>query len=254
MIAAAEATQLHHDQLNQAVLSLFNARTDFSPINRHFEARSIDNLLQWALSIFGDRVAQVTSFGPTGMVILDHLAKVSPGIRVITLDTEFLFDETYALWEEVQRRYAIKLEIHRPSLSPEAQARTYGARLWQISPNWCCYLRKVIPLDEVLQGLDAWLTGLRRDQSTTRAHMPLVGWDSKYNLVKINPLANWTRGQVWNYILEHKVPYNRLHDQGYASIGCTHCTRPTTNVADERSGRWQGYQKTECGIHLSNKL
>jgi phosphoadenosine phosphosulfate reductase len=106
-------------------------------------------------------------------------------------------------------------------------------------------------LDETLKELDAWLTGIRRDQSNTRAQAPLVTWDAKHNLVKINPLANWTRGQVWSYILEHRLPYNPLHDQGYASIGCTHCTRPSVDMADERSGRWQGHQKTECGIHLS---
>jgi phosphoadenosine phosphosulfate reductase len=250
MIATDETPQLRYDQFNFSISSPFNAQSDFSHINNYFEQRSMNELLQWSLSTFGDKVAQVTSFGPTGMVVLDHLAKLSPGIRIITLDTEFLFDETYALWEEVQRRYPIQLDIRRPALSPEAQAKKYGPKLWQVSPNWCCYLRKVLPLDDVMQGLAAWITGLRRDQSTTRAHLALVGWDAKYDVVKINPLANWTRSQVWSYILEHKVPYNSLHDQGYASIGCTHCTQPTTDMADERSGRWQGNQKTECGIHL----
>lgn len=250
MIAVDYETQLNYNSMNFST-SPFNAQTDFSEINHRFESRPLNDLFQWALSTFGDRVAQVTSFGSTGMVILDHLAKLSPGIRVITLDTQFLFDETYALWEEVQRRYPIQLDIRRPSLSPEDQAQKYGPKLWQISPNWCCYLRKVLPLDEVLQELDAWFTGLRRDQSTTRAYVPLVGWDSKYNMVKINPLASWTRSQVWSYILDHKLPYNTLHDQGYASVGCTHCTRPTADAGNERSGRWQGFQKTECGIHLS---
>lgn len=250
MIATGEKTQLHCDQLNFSARSPFNAQSDFSHLNHHFEARSLDDLLQWALSTFGDKVAQVTSFGPTGMVVLDRLAKLSPGIRVITLDTQFLFDETYQLWAEVQRRYPIQLDIRRPSLTPEAQAQKYGSELWRHSPDQCCYLRKVIPLQNVLQGLEAWLTGLRRDQSPSRADLSLVTWDGKYGLVKINPLASWTRNQVWSYILEHKVPYNTLHDQGYASVGCTHCTQPTPNVADERSGRWQGHQKIECGIHL----
>jgi phosphoadenosine phosphosulfate reductase len=250
MVTSEDQAQLEYNQLN-FFTSPFNARTDFSDINCRFESGSLNDLLDWSLVTFGDKVAQVTSFGPTGMVILDHLAKLSPGIRIITLDTHFLFDETYTLLEEVQRRYPIQLDIRRPSLSPEDQARKYGPKLWQVSPNWCCYLRKVLPLDETLRDLDAWFTGLRRDQSTTRAYVPFIGWDSKYNMVKINPLAGWTRSQVWGYILEHKVPYNRLHDQGYASIGCTHCTHPTHNSEDERAGRWQGYQKTECGIHLA---
>jgi phosphoadenosine phosphosulfate reductase len=117
----------------------------------------------------------------------------------------------------------------------------------------CCHLRKVIPLQEVLGELDAWITGLRRDQASTRSKISLVGWDAKYEMVKINPVANWTRNQVWSYILQHQVPYNALHDQGYTSIGCTHCTLPATNPGDERSGRWRGQQKVECGIHLQLK-
>jgi phosphoadenosine phosphosulfate reductase len=253
MMVTKETPQLDYNRWEFSSSSPFSAKTDFGDINRRFEKGSIDELLQWTLSTFGDKVAQVTSFGPTGMVILDHLARLSPGIRIITLDTQFLFDETYALWDEVQRRYPIRLEIHRPELTPEAQAKKYGPRLWQVSPNWCCYLRKVLPLDEVLHGLDAWFTGLRRDQSTTRSILPLVAWDAKYDLVKISPLAQWSRGQVWSYILEHKLPYNALHDQGYTSIGCTHCTRPATNTADERSGRWLGFQKTECGIHFNQQ-
>lgn len=252
MIASQETIQLAKDQLNDSTASPLAAQSNFGPVNQYLEPRSVDEVLQWSLATFGDKVAQVTSFGPTGMVILDHLAQLSPGIRIITLDTQFLFDETYALWDEVQRRYPIELDIHRPALPPAVQAQTYGPRLWQVSPNWCCHLRKVIPLGEVLGELDAWLTGLRRDQSPTRAHLGLVGWDSKYDLVKINPLATWTRSQVWSYILEHRLPYNELHDRGYASIGCTHCTRPTGNTVDERSGRWLGRQKTECGIHLGN--
>src|SRR5262245_54624950 len=230
--------------------SPFDAHTDFTAVNEYFASRPLDQLLQWSLCTFGDRVAQITSFGPTGMVSLDQLAQLSPGIRIITLDTDFLFEETYALWEEVQRRYPITLDIRRPFLSPAAQAQQYGPELWSRDPDQCCALRKVMPLQEVLQEFDAWLTGLRRDQSNTRSHLPLVMWDSKYKLVKINPLADWTKGRVWSYILEYRVPYNLLHDQGYASIGCTHCTRQTNNLADERSGRWQGRQKTECGIHI----
>lgn len=231
-------------------MSHLNIKTDFTEINRRLESASLDTLLQWSLDTFGDRVAQVTSFGPAGIVILDHLARLSPGIRIITVDTDFLFSETYNLWDDVQRRYPIKLDVRRSALTPAMQSHLHGSRLWEKDPNLCCYLRKVVPLQDVLRGLNGWLTGLRRDQSPTRTDIPLVGWDVKYDLVKINPLAGWTRNQVWSYVVEHKLPYNTLHDQGYASIGCTHCTKPTVTMTDERSGRWTGQQKVECGIHL----
>jgi phosphoadenosine phosphosulfate reductase len=185
------------------------------------------------------------------MVILDRLAQLSPGVKVITIDTDFLFEETYALREQIQRRYPIQLEIRKSALTPAMQAEVYQPELWQVNPDLCCHLRKVIPLQEVLSGLEAWITGLRRDQSSTRSTLPLVFWDAKYNLVKINPLANWTRNQVWSYLLENNVPYNPLHDQGYGSIGCIHCTRPNNNSGNERAGRWPGSSKTECGIHYN---
>lgn len=248
MVTPSETIQV----TEELKFSYFNQDTDFSSLNFEFEKHSLDELLQWSLSVYGDRLAQVTSFGPTGMVILDHLARLSPGIRIVTLDPHFLFDETYTLMEEVQRRYPITLDVRKPSISPQTQVETYGEKLWATDPDRCCYLRKVVPLQQVLQDLDAWLTGLRRDQASTRANLPLIGWDNKYDLVKINPLADWTREQVWKYIVEHKVPYNSLHDQGYASIGCVHCTHPTTQPDDERSGRWKGRQKIECGIHASD--
>jgi phosphoadenosine phosphosulfate reductase len=229
----------------------FEAVSDYETLNRYFENHPLDDLLQWAITAFGSKLALVTSFGPTGMVVLDRLAKLSPGFRVITIDTDFLFEETYALRERVQRRYPIQLEIRKSVLTPAMQAQVYQPQLWQVNPDQCCHLRKVIPLIEALNGLNAWLTGLRRDQSATRIAAPLVAWDAKHNLVKINPLANWTRSQVWGYLLENNVPYNHLHDQGYASIGCTYCTQPTPTAADERAGRWQGSSKVECGIHYS---
>lgn len=238
-----------YQNIRLVAASPFGAETDFSHINAWLAGQSLEALLQWGLSTFGDKLALVTSFGPTGMVILDHLARLSPGIKVITIDTDFLFEETYALREQVQRRYPIQLEIRKSALTPAAQARAYQPALWQANPDLCCHLRKVLPLAEVLAHYEAWLAGLRRDQSATRAEAPLVAWDSKYRLVKINPLAHWTRSQVWNYLLENNVPYNRLHDQGYASIGCTHCTQAAA-ATYERAGRWQGHNKVECGLHL----
>jgi len=228
----------------------FSAASDFDRINHHFAEKPLINLLEWSLKTFGDNIAQVTSFGPTGMVLMDHLARLGSGLRVITIDTRFLFPETYALLAEVQRRYPVQLDVRRPALTPEQQAKAHGPRLWETDPDLCCYLRKVLPLDEAMVGLAAWFAGLRRDQSATRMEMPLVGWDYKYGLVKITPLAGWTRAQVWEYIQKHNVPYNLLHDHGYASIGCIYCTIPSTSEADERSGRWHNHPKTECGLHL----
>ena len=246
MLATVNNVQLPYTTMTRLFFEPNNALT---PINRRFRHRSLDDLLQWSLLTYGDNLTQVTSFGPTGMVILDHLARLSPGIRIVTIDTNFFFEETYALWEKVQRRYPINLDIRQTSLTPEAQALACGDELWNTDPDKCCHLRKVLPLQEALQGMDAWITGLRRDQSPTRTEIPLITWDTKYQMVKLNPLTNWTNRQVWSYIVEHKLPYNPLHDQGYASIGCTHCTQCTPDTSDERSGRWRGRSKTECGIH-----
>ncbi len=250
MLMTEEKTRTTIQSLTFSESSPFDADTDFTALNRHFETRSLEDILSWSLDVFGDAVAQVTSFGPSGMVILHHLAQINPGCRIITIDTDFLFDETYALWETVQRKYGITIEVHRSTLSPQMQAQQIAPNLWQSNPDHCCFLRKVVPLKEALAGLNAWFTGLRRDQSDTRANLPLILWDNKYQLVKINPLAGWTREQVWATIVQHNIPYNPLHDQGYASIGCVHCTIPATNPADERSGRWHGSAKTECGIHV----
>ena len=244
MITVEPTTNL---QLNW---SLLDAQSDFGPLNQHFAHEPFEELLNWSLNTFGDKLAMVTSFGPTGMVLLDHLAKINPGFRVITIDTDFLFEETYSLRERVQRRYPIQLEIRKTALTPATQATTYQPELWLSEPDKCCHIRKVLPLGKALEGSDAWFTGLRRDQSTSRANMPLIGWDNKYQLIKINPMLNWTKQAIWKYITENDVPYNALHDAGYASIGCTHCTKTTTNQHDERSGRWTGHGKIECGIHI----
>jgi len=223
-------------------------------LNRELESLSLDAFLKWSLDTFGVRVAHVTSFGPSGVVILDHLMRLKPAARVITIDTDFLFEETYDLWQSIRRRYGIQIAVVKSKLTPEAQAGVYGANLWETEADRCCDLRKVRPMAEALAGLDAWYTGIRRDQSGTRAVTPLVGWDARYELFKLSPLANWTRQRVWSYIRDHDVPYNRLHDQGYSSVGCTHCTRLPADAADERSGRWAGQQKTECGLHWAQPL
>ena len=226
-------------------------QADLVAINRRYANESLTTFLEWSLTAFGDQVAQVTSFAPAGNVILDHLAQLAPGLRVLTVDTQFLFPETYDLWAEIERRYPITLEVRTPQYSPQEQTEYYGPQLWNLEPDVCCHVRKVTPLGQALHGLDAWITGIRRDQAPSRAQTPLIGWDHKYELFKISPLAAWSQADVWQYIHANQLPYNELHDQGYQSIGCTHCTRPVTD-GDERAGRWQGRLKTECGLHVNS--
>ncbi len=229
---------------------LLHSNVDYVALNRQLEELTLTDFLRWSVVTFGDRLVQVTSFGPTGIVILDHLVKVNPDVRVVTIDTGFLFPETYALWEEIERRYSIRIHVVRPELTPQEQERLYGPALWALEPDVCCHERKVKPMTAAVAGQHAWITGLRRDQSNTRNQTPLIGWDARYNLFKLSPLAHWTREAVWDYIRAYNLPYNRLHDLGYASIGCIHCTRPSADANDERSGRWRGRMKTECGLHL----
>jgi phosphoadenosine phosphosulfate reductase len=174
------------------------------------------------------------------------LIAAEPKARVFALDTHVLFPETYAVWHEVEKRYGIQVEVFvGPSLG--RQAAIHGDALWAHNPSLCCSIRKVAPLGRALAGLDCWITGMRRDQSPTRSDAPKLGWDERHELWKANPLADWSDDDVWAYIHERSLPYNALHDRGYASIGCTHCTRP----GEGREGRWSGLEKTECGLHTS---
>lgn len=207
-------------------------------------------VLRWAFSRFGKDVAISSAFGAEGMVLIDIASRVQRDFRLFTVDTEFLFSETYNLMDQIEERYGIKIEKVYPLSSPEEQERLHGAALWSHDPDRCCEMRKVEPLRRKLGELRAWISSIRRDQTTTRASAGKVEWDSKFDLIKINPLADWTSKQVWQYIHEHRVPYNPLHDLDYPSIGCTHCTRAIRPGEDPRAGRWSGFAKTECGLHV----
>ena len=234
-------------------MRLLRSSVDYVALNRQLEPLSLTDFLRWGLVTFGERLVQVTSFGPTGVVILDHLAKLTPNAQITTIDTGFLFPETYAQWDAIERRYGLKIRVIQPEMTPQEQERLLGSALWELEPDVCCHERKVKPMAAAVDGQHAWITGVRRDQSGTRAQTPLVAWDSRYDLFKLSPLANWSKDDVWNYIRTHDLPYNQLHDSGYSSIGCLHCTRLPANAADERSGRWQGRVKTECGLHLPSR-
>ncbi|MGE5672631.1 MAG: phosphoadenylyl-sulfate reductase [Mycobacterium leprae] len=214
------------------------------------EGRSPKEALEWAFSQFGpEEIALACSFGSEDVALADMVASIRPGSRLFYLDTGLLFPETYDVIHQCRDRYDLRFERWAPDLTVEDQARAYGDELWSREPDKCCHIRKVEPLQRVLSGLSAWITGIRREQAPTRANAKMVEWDKKFGLVKINPLVAWKEKDVWDYILTHEVPYNKLHDQGYPSIGCVHCTRPVRPGEDPRAGRWSGFAKTECGLH-----
>ena len=211
-----------------------------------------EELLAWAVRSFPGRAGLTCSFGGPGLDLAHILSRNAPDTPVILLETDILFPETLALKEEFRRRYFIRLVELHPLLSPAEQAARYGDRLWESDPDRCCALRKLEPMQRALAGLDAWIAGIRRQQSTTRAGASPL----EYHLlpdgrpvVKVQPLADWDQRQVWSYITANGLPCNPLLDQGYSSIGCTHCTRPVQPGEDERAGRWSGTGKTECGLH-----
>jgi len=214
------------------------------------EPWSPEQVLAWAFDTFGETVAISSAFGAEGMVLIDIASRVRENFRLFTLDTEFLFPETYNLMDQVEQKYGITIERVYPLSSPEEQERLHGPALWQRNPDQCCNLRKVEPLQRKLGELKAWITSIRRDQTAARASAGKIEWDAKFGLVKINPIADWSSRQVWQYLRQHDVPYNALHDQNYPSIGCTHCTRAVRPGEDPRAGRWAGLSKTECGLHI----
>jgi phosphoadenosine phosphosulfate reductase len=208
------------------------------------ETLSAPEVLGVMVEHFHPRLSLACSFQREESVLLDMLLTLAPDARVFALDTHVLFPETYDVWRQVEKRYGIQVEVYQgPSLG--RQAATHGEALWASDPSLCCAIRKVGPLGEALAGLDGWITGLRREQSPTRANAPKLGWDERHELWQASPLADWSTADVDAYIEQHELPVNALHARGYASIGCTHCTEPGTG----REGRWSGSDKTECGLH-----
>ncbi len=218
--------------------------------SRELEGSSPESILRWGFQHFSPDIVQATGFGPEGVVLMHMVSTISPETPVFYLDTDLLFPETYALRDELARRFGVRFERVPASLSLDAQTARHGKELWKRDPDLCCYVRKVMPQRQYLSRYRAWITGIRRDQTAFRANAGLVEWDTANKMVKLNPLAAWTSEQVWQYIRTHELPYNPLHDRGYPSIGCQPCTRAVAPGEDPRAGRWAGTQKTECGIHL----
>jgi phosphoadenosine phosphosulfate reductase len=210
-------------------------------------------IIRWTVEKYFPKLTMATAFGPEGCVIIHMLAEVEPRTHVFNLDTGYQFKETLELRDRIAKRYGIEVEMRQPDTSVAEYEAQHGGPLYQTNPDQCCKDRKVKVLRESVVGWHAWMSGIRRDQGTgDRAGIPIVGWDAKFGLVKISPLANWTKNDVWKLITTHDIPYNPLHDQGYSSIGCWPCTRAVMFGEDERAGRWSGTAKKECGLHTKD--
>ena len=229
---------------------------ELATVNERFESASPQEILRWVDSRFGERAALMSSFGLEDVAIYDMFWRINPQARVMTLDTLRLPVETYTVIDRTRARYEVVVEAFTPDMEAVAEmVRERGYNLFYKSVEnrqLCCGVRKVEPLDRALRYLDAWITGLRRDQGMARGEIQIVEWDAAHKNYKINPLANWSFAQVKEYVDEYNVPFNELHDQGYPSIGCAPCTRAVDPGEDLRAGRWwweSDPSAKECGLH-----
>jgi len=226
---------------------------DVSRAAEVLEVSDPEEVLRWAVDAYGEGLTLSVSFGnPEGMVLLDMVSRITDQVRVFSIDTGFLFDETVRFREETTDRYRLPLDVVRTELSVEEQVERYGPQMYTCSPDLCCQVRKVAPQRKHLANYEAWATGIRRDQTPDRAETPVVGWDEYFGVAKVSPLVEWSSEQVEGYVREHAVPMNPLLGMGYRSIGCEPQTRPVQEGEDVRAGRWDGSEKTECGIHVAN--
>lgn len=226
---------------------------DKEQIKKHaaeLETADARDIVRWASEQFAGTLTFATSLGIEDCVIVHMIATESLPVSLFTLDTGLLFPETYSLMSEIEKKYGVTIKAVKPQFTVAEQAAREGAELWLRNPDQCCELRKMEPLRAELAKWDAWMTAIRRDQTPERANAPVVGWDGRFGLIKVNPLVRWTYADVQAYVHEHGVPYNPLHDQNYPSIGCVPCTSPVKPGEDPRSGRWRGNEKTECGLHF----
>jgi phosphoadenosine phosphosulfate reductase len=235
--------RLHLGPPSQDMLAFLESQS------RRLESATAEEILTWAIDAHFPRFTMATGLGPEGCVIISMLAKIEPRAYVFNLDTGYQFAETLALRERIIDKYAMQIHLERPEQSVAEYEAGNDGPVYKSDPDRCCRDRKVRVLERVAARFTAWATGVRRDQSPTRANTPIVQWDKKFGLVKISPLARWTKKDVWARIVAEDIPYNPLHNQGYPSIGCWPCTRPVAADEDERAGRWSGSAKTECGLH-----
>lgn len=230
------------------------APSEVHALAEELEGKSLTGVLSWAWEEFGREAAIGTSFQGSGLVIIDHARKAGLDLPAFTIDTGLLFPETLELKQRLEDHFGMKIESLKPEQTVDEQAAEHGPELWKRHPDTCCVMRKVLPLQKKLEEISVWITGVRRHQSDTREKtriLELYKFDvlRDHYILKLNPMVNWSRDQVWDYIRDHGIPYNPLHDRGYRSIGCQPCTRATGEGGDERAGRWTGFDKSECGIH-----
>lgn len=224
--------------------------SELKNISEGLEGKAPEEAIRWAVENFETKeLSLACSFGAEDVVLVDMLIKIKPDARIFYLDTDLLFKETAEVMERIIQKYGVTPERYGAKSTLEEMEREFGPELWKKEPDRCCDIRKMVPLAEALSNLRCWITGIRRDQAPTRANAPIVSWDAKFGLVKVNPLVKWTTKDVWDYITKNNVPYNTLHDRNFPSIGCEPCTRPVAPGEDPRAGRWAGFQKTECGLH-----
>ncbi|WHY92383.1 phosphoadenylyl-sulfate reductase [Neobacillus cucumis] len=215
------------------------------------ETKGARAVLEWAYQNYSeDKIVYASSFGAEAIVLIDLIQQVKPDAHIVFLDTGLHFPETYDVIDKIEARFpSLRIERKQPALNLDEQREQYGSALWKKDPNLCCQIRKVIPLRETLTTKEAWISGLRREQSPTRKDTQFLNKDEKFENIKICPLIHWTWDEVWAYIRGKDLPYNQLHDQNYPSIGCFPCTQPVAADGDSRAGRWSGSGKTECGLH-----
>ena len=225
---------------------------EIAEANERLRSASPQAVLRWAAERFHPRLLMATAFGAEGCCIIHMLAEIQPATTVINLETGYQFSETLELRERIKQKYGIEVEFIRPELTVAEYEAEHGGPLYSHRPDQCCYDRKVLPLRLAVERIAplAWISAIRKDQTTDRGKADVVQWDAKFNLVKLNPLLNWTKKDVWGFIHKNDVPYNPLHDRDYPSIGCWPCTRPVAEGEDDRAGRWAGKVKKECGLHV----
>ena len=232
-----------------------NPTYDIDHLNQLWNGLTAEEILEKVHELFGNKVTFATSMGAEDQVITHMLAKISKSANIFTLDTGRVFPETYDLLHRTVNRYGLQIKSYYPDTTEvEEMVNSKGINLFYESienRKLCCHVRKIVPLRRALTGMDAWITGLRREQSVTRTDLKIVEWDGGNGLIKINPLLEWTEEQVWEFIKNNSIPYNKLHDQGFPSIGCQPCTRAIEKGEDLRAGRWwwEMPESKECGLH-----
>jgi phosphoadenosine phosphosulfate reductase len=223
---------------------------EIAKANRDLEGQSPEEILRWAVGRFHPKLMMATAFGAEGCGLIHMLAGIEKSVHLINLETGYQFPETLELRERIRERYGMTVHFVEPELTVLDYEKLHGGPLYRDKPDQCCLDRKIKPLKKAVVGYAAWISAIRGDQTDHRKAAAIVQWDPKFQVTKVNPLLRWTKKDIWAFLLEHDVPYNPLHDHGYPSIGCWPCTASVEDGGDERSGRWAGSKKKECGLHV----